>query len=210
MSLTHSLSQRAEIFARKAHGTQLRSQSMTDFLLVDHLVAVVALIEKHCPSEEAKTLGWLHDVVEDTKTSLKEIERNFGATIASHVQWLTDPAYFAKMASSWDRKLAQATRIRLAPAVAQRVKVADQLANAASLAWSWPSHWSLDEGISYLRGSHLVVQACAVACPDEMLKEFQQVMESTIAYREKERAPEVQPEVLMASPGLDLLTPKAA
>jgi (p)ppGpp synthase/HD superfamily hydrolase len=86
----------------------------------DHLEAVVALLEPY--GETAATLGWLHDIVEDTPVSLAEIAERFGPFVAHCVALLTDPpgASRAERKAASHRKLANvpppAARRRRPPA----------------------------------------------------------------------------------------------
>lgn len=54
---------------------------------IDHPRRVVELLDD--PSDEEKTVGWLHDVVEDTPVTLEAIEQTFGPVIADAVDAIT-------------------------------------------------------------------------------------------------------------------------
>jgi len=171
----------AETFARHVHKGQERYRGAVGFFLVDHLVDVASLVETYCPTETALALAWLHDTVEDTLTTVRDIEKNFGREIAAQVEWLTDPPYFSTFQKQWERKLAQASRIKLAPDIVRQVKVADQFSNVRSLARTWPDRWAGEVAVSYVKGAQVVVDSCATACPAEMVKAFREQCDATLA-----------------------------
>jgi (p)ppGpp synthase/HD superfamily hydrolase len=53
-----------------------------------HLNGVAELAKRY--GEEAEIISWLHDIVEDTDTTLEELEKKFGYRIAFLVDILTD------------------------------------------------------------------------------------------------------------------------
>jgi len=73
----------AIIFASKAHEGQVRKVSQVPFIL--HPLAVGCLLADAGESEEVIAAGILHDTVEDTQVSLKQIEDHFGEKVASLV-----------------------------------------------------------------------------------------------------------------------------
>ena len=171
----------AETYARHVHKGQWRYRGAVDFLLVDHLVDVASLVETYCPTETGLALAWLHDTVEDTLTTVRDIEKNFGREISAQQEWLTDPPYFSNFHDQLDRKSAQASRIKLAPDIVRQVKVADQFSNVRSLARTWPDRWAGEVAVSYVKGAQLVVDACATACPAEIIKAFREQCDATLA-----------------------------
>ena len=114
--------EKARLFALEAHA----EQKYGDQPYIVHLEAVVAHL--HAYSDEAKIVGYLHDVVEDTNVSVTDIENSFGLFIAECVAIVTDEPgtnrrerkqkTYAKMA-----KVSGKTQLALV------VKAADRLAN---------------------------------------------------------------------------------
>lgn len=92
----------------------------------DHLEDVAALLEPY--GEQAQTLGYLHDIVEDTDVDLATIRAQFGPFIADCVALLTDedgPSRAERKART-HAKMAQA---RGEVTLSLIVKAADRLAN---------------------------------------------------------------------------------
>lgn len=124
----------ARKFAIKAHGSQMYG----DQPYVVHLDAVVAIMEDHIDelmdlthhrviSEMVYEAGYLHDVLEDTKTTEMKLFDAFGQTVALWVANVTDdPGPSRKI-----RKLNQWYRIHL-DVVSVFIKMCDRLANANS------------------------------------------------------------------------------
>ncbi|HEY8262747.1 MAG TPA: HD domain-containing protein [Methyloceanibacter sp.] len=82
--MTHALQ-----FATARHAHQRRKY--TDLPHVTHLEAVVAILRDddiHDPTTLAA--AHLHDVVEDTQTTIQEIVSIFGESVAELVYWLSD------------------------------------------------------------------------------------------------------------------------
>lgn len=62
-----------------------KSQRYGDLPYHVHLDAVVAILKEHDATEQQIAAGWLHDVIEDTELIYQDIEREFGAEVASLV-----------------------------------------------------------------------------------------------------------------------------
>lgn len=77
---------RAYEFARMAHEGQKR---MTGEDYVFHSVSVADFLLEYHPDLPSIQTAFLHDVYEDTKTPLSEIERQFGKEVATMVQGMT-------------------------------------------------------------------------------------------------------------------------
>lgn len=114
--------EKARAFAIKAHANQRYGNKP----YLHHLEAVVANLAPY--GEEAKVIGYLHDVVEDTSVSLVEIESLFGPFVACCVSILTDePGENRK-----ERKIKTYQKMRQVTGketLALVVKAADRLAN---------------------------------------------------------------------------------
>lgn len=94
-----------------------------------HLAAVVAVLNRfECGQfygREILAAGWLHDVVEDTPTKLKEVREMFGERCATLVDAVTKvPAENRKLSG-----LATYPKTRKAGAAAVALKLADRIAN---------------------------------------------------------------------------------
>jgi len=88
-----------------------------------HLRRVVAALGD--VSEVERAAGWLHDVVEDTATSLFEIREMFGGTVARLVDCVTDEPGDGRA----ERKAGMYRKLAAGPAAARRLKLADRAEN---------------------------------------------------------------------------------
>lgn len=112
----------ARAFAITAHGDQKYGEYPYSY----HLDAVAALLVPY--GEPAITIGYLHDVVEDTTVPSEKIREEFGPLVADSVKLLTDEPGLDRAARKTltHAKLAKVTgELELALIV----KAADRLAN---------------------------------------------------------------------------------
>lgn len=112
----------ARALAMKAHGDQRYGP---DEPYAVHLDAVAALVGD---DETAQVVAYLHDVVEDTYVTLRDVERGFGRFVAECVSLLTDEPGPNRR----ERKAASHAKLAGAPPshhLALVVKAADRLAN---------------------------------------------------------------------------------
>ena len=70
--------EKAIIFAAKAHKNQTRKG--TDIPYITHPFAVGMILQKAKCSEEVIAAGILHDTLEDTETTFKDLTEVFGVT----------------------------------------------------------------------------------------------------------------------------------
>lgn len=112
----------AREFAIAAHGDQRYGERPYSF----HLDQVVGSLSEF--GQDAEAVGYLHDVVEDTSTTVAEISEKFGPLVAECVALLTDvPGQNRK-----ERKAKTYKKLSAVSGPAQLalvVKVADRLAN---------------------------------------------------------------------------------
>ncbi len=78
----------AKEFAREAHKNQFRKYKNEPY--IEHPVRVAALVRTVSHTKEMLCAAYLHDVVEDTEVTIKEIEERFGKKVAGIVNELTD------------------------------------------------------------------------------------------------------------------------
>lgn len=79
---------KAEIFATERHAGQLRKDGKTAY--INHPANVVRLLhESGICDQNILSAAWLHDVVEDTNTSLQTIHQLFGKDMAEIVDAVT-------------------------------------------------------------------------------------------------------------------------
>lgn len=112
----------ARRFAEERH----RTQRYGDAPYVVHLDAVASLVRDY--GEDAVTVAYLHDIVEDTCTTVSEIRAAYGDLVADCVALLTDPPgknRKERKAALHDRLASVTVEMELALIV----KAADRLAN---------------------------------------------------------------------------------
>ncbi|MCG8317223.1 MAG: HD domain-containing protein [Pseudomonadales bacterium] len=112
----------AREFAIKSHGDQKYGESPYSV----HLDAVAMIASKY--GETAETIAYLHDVVEDTKVQLSEIEECFGALVSEAVAILTDEPGNNR-SSRKAKTYAKMAEVTGTAEIALIVKAADRLAN---------------------------------------------------------------------------------
>lgn len=126
-------------FAAERHRDQRRKGAL-HAPYINHLIEVAHLLWSVGGVRDPEVLAAavLHDVLEDTPTSPKEINRLFGVRVRALVQEVSD-----------DKSLPQAERKRLqeehAPCLtadAKLIKLADKISNVRSILEDPPEQWS--------------------------------------------------------------------
>jgi (p)ppGpp synthase/HD superfamily hydrolase len=114
----------AVAFAVERHGDQRRPAGEP---YVEHLLEALEALVEAAGARDADTLraAVLHDVVEDTGTSLDEVRERFGPRVAELVDWVTK--------TDGTPREVYLARLRKAPAEAVDVKLADRLSNVQRL-----------------------------------------------------------------------------
>ena len=101
----------AYAFAHKAHNGQKR---WDDSEYINHPQSVVEILQNWgIEDEDILCAGMLHDVVEDTKITLEEIEVEFGSKVASYVRELTNPAHSPQYLEKMEWMSKGATTIKM-------------------------------------------------------------------------------------------------
>ena len=85
-----NLIERAKAFAIKAHMGQVR-KSEPDKPMIMHPISVGNLLEDYGYDDEIIAAGYLHDVVEDTKYTIEDIQNEFGEKVANLVMGASEP-----------------------------------------------------------------------------------------------------------------------
>ena len=115
--------------ARAAHRGQVRNGS-GGMPYVEHPIAVAARLDERGYRQEAVAAALLHDVVEDSDTSLEEVREQFGDAVAGLVGALTDDE---SIESYRERKAEHRERVAAADGEAMAIYAADKLTNASTL-----------------------------------------------------------------------------
>jgi guanosine-3',5'-bis(diphosphate) 3'-pyrophosphohydrolase len=120
--------------------------------------------------------------VEDTDTTLANIEEHFGKHVAEIVEGLTDLDHFKGLPPK-ERKRLQAERVRNESESVRRVKLADQLSNVRALALDPISIMRPDELWPYIKGAKLIADECKEISPllDSLFEKFYKIAEQRYA-----------------------------
>jgi (p)ppGpp synthase/HD superfamily hydrolase len=115
--------------AKSAHADQVRNGSggMPYF---EHPVRVAALLDEHGYGEEVLAAALLHDVVEDSETTLDELREQFGGEVAGLVGAMTDDE---SIDDYRQRKAEHRERVAAAPVESMAIYGADKLTNSTTL-----------------------------------------------------------------------------
>jgi (p)ppGpp synthase/HD superfamily hydrolase len=164
---------KAARFASVKHVSQKRKGVAAEPYL-NHLIEVAELVSMAIAEPDANVVAaaFLHDTIEDTRTSKEELIEAFGSDIAGLVSEVTD-----------DKSLPKAERKRLqiehAPALsarAQTIKIADKISNLRGILFTPPEDWDLRRKQEYFAWAKRVVDACTA--PNGYLKaEFARTFE---------------------------------
>ena len=117
-------------FAREKHKGQYRYDGSE---YVEHPIRVSEIVRKYKPSTNANILAAgaiLHDVLEDTYTSYKELQDRFGEVVASLVMEVTSSTYVPKLIG---KQLYLAHKMRYMSSYALVIKLADRLDNLSDI-----------------------------------------------------------------------------
>jgi (p)ppGpp synthase/HD superfamily hydrolase len=115
--------------AKAAHEGQVRNGS-GGMPYVEHPVRVAALLDEHGFRQEVLAAALLHDVVEDSETTLDELREEFGGEVAGLVGALTDDE---SIDSYRERKAEHRERVAAADGEALAIYGADKLTNSSTL-----------------------------------------------------------------------------
>jgi len=148
---------RALDFAARKHAHQ-RRKGMKAEPYVNHLTEVALLLaEASGGSDPALVMaGLLHDTIEDTETTLEEIQSAFGADVAALVAEVTDDTSLPRE----ERKRRQVLSASTRSARARMIKLADKTANLHSIHESPPVGWSGRRKREYVAWAREVAAAC--------------------------------------------------
>ena len=127
-----SLEEQARRYATTAHAEMGQRRKYTDEPYIVHPAAVVELVRSVTDDEVMLAAAWLHDTVEDTPTTLQDIESHFGEPVARLVAMLTDSAQ-PDARNRAARKLAHFRHTADAAPEAQTIKLADIIDNTRSI-----------------------------------------------------------------------------
>lgn len=148
---------RAADFAARRHADQRRKGTARE-PYVNHLAEVATLLAESVEAPNAWLIaaGWLHDSIEDTGTTHRELADLFGPVVADLVAEVTDDKSLPKA----ERKRLQVERAPHKSPDAKAIKIADKISNLRSLASSPPDGWDRAQLLDYVTWAERVVAGC--------------------------------------------------
>lgn len=144
-------------FAARKHRDQRRKDAGAS-PYINHPIAVAHVLATEGAVTDPRILAAaiLHDTVEDTETTLAELERRFGPAIAGLVRELSDDKSLAKD----ERKRLQVRHAATASSAAKQIKLGDKICNVRDITHTPPADWSAARRLAYLDWAAEVVDAC--------------------------------------------------
>lgn len=160
-------------FAAEKHKGQ-RRKNVEKTPYINHPLEVAHfLLEANVEDPVPLAVAMLHDTVEDTDTTLSEIEGLFGHEVASAVAEVTDDKSLPKVM----RKKLQVQKAKGKSRAAKLVKLGDKLSNLQSIQQDPPAHWSKEEQYGYVVWCLTVVRELLGTC-EELEAELESVFSS--------------------------------
>jgi guanosine-3',5'-bis(diphosphate) 3'-pyrophosphohydrolase len=114
-----------------------------------------------------------HDTLEDTETTPKELDEQFGREVSLVVQELTDD----KSLPQHERKRLQIEHTRHLSDAAKRIKIADKISNIDDITLIQPIDWTLQRKREYLEWADRVVAGCR-GCSTALEQHFDAVLKA--------------------------------
>lgn len=156
--LLHALS-----FAARKHQDQRRKNAEAS-PYINHPIEVANILANVGGVKDETTLvaAILHDTIEDTQTSVEELEEQFGKEVAGLVQELTDD----KSLPPKERKRLQIEHAAGSSLKAKHLKLADKISNVSDLSRCPPVSWTPARLKEYVEWSERVVAGCRGVNPE--------------------------------------------
>ena len=112
------------------HRSQHRKYPGVEVPYISHLAGVTATLARHGFEEEVLAAGALHDAIEDTEATFRDIQHHFGTRVAELVRHVTEP----DTSLPWEeRKRRYIEHFAVGPWDAQAITLADKIDNLESI-----------------------------------------------------------------------------
>ncbi|MAF59497.1 MAG: HD domain-containing protein [Candidatus Pacebacteria bacterium] len=119
--------------ASTLHRNQKR-KSDKELPYVSHLFSVATILSEHTDDEDVIVAGFLHDAIEDTEYTKKELEKDFGKKVTEIVLDVSEDNIRDGKVRPWkDRKERYIKHLKVASEDALLVSTADKLHNLHSI-----------------------------------------------------------------------------
>ncbi|MBF8270137.1 MAG: Metal dependent phosphohydrolase [Gammaproteobacteria bacterium] len=146
---------RALAFAARRHRDQ-RRKDVQATPYINHPIELAELLINDGEITDVNVIAAaiLHDTVEDTETTIAELENMFGSAIAGIVGEVTDD----KSLSKAERKRLQIEHAATRSDAAKLVKLADKICNLRDMLSFPPADWPQERIRAYFDWAHAVIQ----------------------------------------------------
>jgi GTP diphosphokinase / guanosine-3',5'-bis(diphosphate) 3'-diphosphatase len=144
---------RAAAFAAEKHRTGRRKDEDASPYINHPIMAAYILVRAGIEDSAVLAGALLHDTVEDTHTTVDELEVVFGYEIANIVAECSDNKSLTKL----ERKQAQIDHAGKISPKAKLVKIADKIANVNDINGAPPAGWSVERKREYYDWAKKVV-----------------------------------------------------
>ena len=150
------VSEAADLAARRHSGMQRKGRGNEPY--INHLAEVANLLSIATDGADAELVaaGWLHDTIEDTETTHRELAEKFGERVAAFVVEVTDDMALPKD----ERRRRQVVEAPKKSPGAKLIKIADKISNIRARIMPRPNQDERDDLIDYLAWAEKVVQGC--------------------------------------------------
>jgi (p)ppGpp synthase/HD superfamily hydrolase len=150
------VSEAADLAARRHSGMQRKGRGNEPY--INHLAEVANLLSTATDGADAELVaaGWLHDSIEDTETTHRELAGKFGERVAALVVEVTDDMTLPKD----ERRRRQVVEAPSKSPGAKLIKIADKISNIRARMLPRPNEDERDDLIDYVAWAEKVVQGC--------------------------------------------------
>jgi GTP diphosphokinase / guanosine-3',5'-bis(diphosphate) 3'-diphosphatase len=140
----------AAFFAARKH-THQRRKNIEDIPYINHLLEVAHLLSSvgGITNEDILAAALLHDTIEDTGTTKKEIIALFGTVVSGYVVEVSDNKLLPKA----ERKRLQEEHAGSLSEGATLIKLADRISNLRAITAEPPKGWSVKRQTEYFEWS---------------------------------------------------------
>jgi guanosine-3',5'-bis(diphosphate) 3'-pyrophosphohydrolase len=150
------VSEAAELAARRHSGMARKGRGNEPY--INHLAEVANLLSAATDGADAELVaaGWLHDTIEDTKTTREELAGRFSERVATLVVECTDDMNLPKR----ERRRLQVVNASHKSPGAKLIKIADKISNVRARIVPNPTAEERDDLVDYTNWAEQVVAGC--------------------------------------------------
>ena len=156
LSGLHLVSAAAELAARRHNGMARKGRGNEPY--INHLAEVANILAEVTEGSDAELVaaGWLHDTIEDTRTTREELVGKFGERVAALVVEVTDDMSLPRT----ERRQKQIADAPHKSPDAKLIKIADKISNIRARIHSRPTPEERADLTDYVDWAEQVVAGC--------------------------------------------------